>query len=167
ASPSKTFNIAGLQIANIFAPSAEDRRMIERAINDNEICDVNPFGVTALITAYNRCADWLDELKEVIQTNYRHACAMFDSVPGSGRYFELQGTYLMWVDMRHLAEAAGNESLEEYIKERSKVWVNDGAMYGPGGEGFIRINLACPPAVFARGLDAFFTALAPLISASL
>ena len=71
-SPSKAFNLAGLQIANIISANANIRRKIDKAININEVCDVNPFGVEALIAAYNEGEEWLEELKSYLFTNYQY-----------------------------------------------------------------------------------------------
>ncbi len=69
-SPSKAFNTAGLQIAAIICPDADIRARIDRAINDNEVCDVNPFGVEGLIAAYNHGEDWLEALRQYLYGNY-------------------------------------------------------------------------------------------------
>ena len=76
-SPSKAFNLAGLQIANIIAVDDDVRRRIDRAININEVCDVNPFGVIATITAYNGGGEWLDALRKYLRGNYEYLCHFF------------------------------------------------------------------------------------------
>lgn len=147
-SPSKAFNIAGLQIANIVAPSEPVRAVIDRAINDNEVCDVNPFGVVALISAYTTGEPWLDALRDYIAANYRALLDFFAAELPQLRVCRLEATYLAWVDIQPL----GIEStrLEEYALETEKVWVNAGAMYGT--EGYIRINMACPRSRLLEGL---------------
>lgn len=145
-SPSKSFNIAGLQIANIVTDSAEWRRLIDKAINVNEICDVNPLGVVALQAAYSEEGDaWLEELNEYIHANYLLLKEKLEGYP----VCTLEGTYLPWVDVSSLG--VPSEKVEEELLEKEKVWVNAGTMYGT--EGFIRINLACPRAMLADGLD--------------
>lgn len=145
-SPSKSFNIAGLQTANIVTDNAEWRRLIDRAINDNEICDINPFGVVALEAAYSdEGAQWLKELNEYIYANYQLLKEKLTDYP----ICKLEGTYLAWVDVSGIG--VPSEKLEEELLEKEKVWVNAGRMYGT--EGFIRINLACPRAMLAEGLD--------------
>ena len=145
-SPSKSFNIAGLQTANIVTDNPEWRRLIDRAINDNEICDINPFGVVALEAAYsNEGAKWLEELNQYIYDNYLLLKEKLSDFP----VCKLEGTYLPWVDVSSLG--IPSEKLEEDLLEKEKVWVNAGKMYGT--EGFIRINLACPRALLAEGLD--------------
>ena len=149
-SPSKAFNIAGLQIANIVAADEGVRARIDRAINDNEVCDVNPFGVAATIAAYNQGEEWLDSLRGYLWDNYCFARRFFaDNMPRCG-VTPLEGTYLLWVDMS--ACGVPTEELCRRLEEDYKVKVSPGPDYGPGGEGFIRINLACPRARLEEGL---------------
>ena len=148
-SPSKSFNLAGLQIANIICSDAALSRRIDRAININEVCDVNPFGVVATIAAYNESEDWIDELNSYIWKNYETLKRML-TLPIT----PLEGTYLAWVDCSSICEklSMNSEELEEYLMEKAKVYLNAGTMYGKAGEGFMRINLACPNAVLTEAL---------------
>lgn len=141
-SPSKAFNIAGLQIANIISNNPAIRRRIDRAININEVCDVNPFGVDALMAAYNYSEDWLDELCRYIKGNYDALCNYIASMLPILRVTPLEGTYLVWIDCTSL-NTTSNE-LTGLLLNEAKVMVNSGTMYGTAGEGFIRINIACP-----------------------
>ena len=152
-SPSKAFNIAGLQIANIVTANPEMKSKIDRAININEVCDVNPFGVEALIAAYDEGEEWLEQLLEYIEGNWQYMkdfCAT--SLPDF-HLVELEGTYLAWMDCRHLGMES--ERLEEDLIEKTGLWLNAGSMYGEEGEGFMRWNLACPRARLADALDRF------------
>ena len=148
-SPSKSFNLAGLQIANIICSDAALSRRIDRAININEVCDVNPFGVVATIAAYNESEDWIDELNSYIWKNYETLKRML-TLPIT----PLEGTYLAWVDCSSICEklSMNSEELEEYLMEKAKVYLNAGTMYGKAGEGFMRINLACPNVVLTEAL---------------
>ncbi len=141
-SPSKSFNTAGLQIANIICDDPATRRRIDRAININEVCDVNPFGVEALIAAYNECEDWIEQLNEYLQGNYLALKAMLAERHPEWKVTRLEGTYLVWVDIR----ATGKTSAEvtDWLLKEKHILVNSGTMYGEAGEGFIRINIACP-----------------------
>ena len=96
-SPSKSFNTAGLQIANIICPNASWRRRIDRAININEVCDVNPFGIVALQAAYNDSEDWIDELNQYLWGNYQALCQFFAEQLPTLVVSRLEGTYLVWV----------------------------------------------------------------------
>ncbi len=150
-SPSKAFNIAGLQIANIVSSDEEVRRRIDRAININEVCDVNPFGVEALIAAYSRGADWLEALNAYLNENYRCLCGYFAEQLPQLSVTKLEGTYLVWVDCRALRLSSAE--LAERLLERQKLWLNEGTMYGTEGEGFLRINIACPRSRLMEALE--------------
>ena len=148
-SPSKAFNTAGLQIANIVCPTSETRTLIDRAININEVCDVNPFGVEALKAAYTDEGEkWLGEVREQIWANYEFLLAFmrerFPQCPVS----VLEATYLPWIDISALHDSS--DSLEEELLDRAGVWLNSGTMYGSNG--YLRINIACSPELLAEAL---------------
>ena len=156
-SPSKAFNLAGLQIANIISADTNIRTKIDKAINVNEVCDVSPFGVEALIAAYNDSEEWLEELKQYLFDNYNYLRAYFAEYLPEFPVSILEGTYLVWVDSSVL-----NQSSDEIIKtllEKEKIWVNEGSLYGEAGEGFIRINIACPRQQLIEGLNRLRRAL--------
>lgn len=142
-SPSKNFNTAGLQIANIITKNPEWRRRIDRAININEVCDVNPFGIVALQAAYNESGDWLDELNQYLWGNYQTLCDFFARELPQLKVSRLEGTYLVWVN--HSALGISTDDFFNRLLTEGHVWVSAGTMYGPQtGEGYIRINIACP-----------------------
>ena len=142
-SPSKSFNTAGLQTANIICSDPATRRRIDRAININEVCDVNPFGPVALIAAYNESEQWLDELNGYLWGNYTALCDFVAQHLLKWKVMPLEGTYLAWVDVSLCCDNVA-VYCEQQIQE-AKVWLNPGTMYGPqSGEGYLRINLACP-----------------------
>jgi len=144
-SPSKAFNIAGLQIANIICSDKGMLQKIDRAINDNEVCDVNPFGVIATIEAYTNGLSWLKELRKYIRYNYLYLTDFFQKELPDYTITPLEGTYLAWVNCSHTGIKASE--IEELLIKEAKVRLNDGAIYGEGGERFLRINLACPLSV--------------------
>ena len=156
-SPSKAFNLAGLQIANIISADTDIRIKIDKAINVNEVCDVNPFGVEALMAAYNDSEEWLEELKQYLFANYNYLRAYFAECLPEFPVSMLEGTYLVWVDCSVL-----NQSSDKIVKtllEKEKLWVNEGGLYGEAGEGFIRINIACPRQQLIEGLNRLRRAL--------
>ena len=156
-SPSKAFNLAGLQIANIISADTDIRIKIDKAINVNEVCDVNPFGVEALMVAYNDSEEWLEELKQYLFANYNYLRAYFAECLPKFPVSMLEGTYLVWVDCSVL-----NQSSDKIVKtllEKEKLWVNEGGLYGEAGEGFIRINIACPRQQLIEGLNRLRRAL--------
>lgn len=150
-SPTKNFNIAGLQIANIICKNRQWLRRIDRAVNINETCDVNPFGVIALQEAYNKGAEWIDELNIYLYDNYKALKDFFHEELPKLEVLKLEGTYLVWVDITAL-EFTSDEVADKLLKE-AKVWVNSGTMYGrKAGQGYLRINIATPRATLMEGL---------------
>ena len=152
-SPSKAFNIAGLQIANIIAPDETMRRRIDKAININEVCDVNPFGVIATMAAYNEGEEWLGQLLDYLWQNYQFLVEFCRTQLPDFPVARLEGTYLAWMDCRALG--IGSEELEQLLVDEAKLWLNAGTMYGAEGEGFMRWNLACPRSVLEQALARF------------
>lgn len=152
-SPSKAFNIAGLQIANIIVENEEWRQRIDKAININEVCDVNPFGVIATIAAYNEGEEWLNQLLQYIHGNYLLFKDYCEEHLPQLPVAPLEGTYLAWMDCRSLG--IPSEELEEELMKEAKLWLNAGSMYGKEGEGFMRWNLACPRQLVKEGLERF------------
>ncbi len=140
-SPSKSFNIAGLQAANIICSQPEWRRRLDRAININEVCDLNPFGPVALKAAYNDSEDWIDELNQYLWGNYQLLCDFVAKNLPQWKVCKLEGTYLPWVDVS--AMGITSQELCDKLLDEAKVWINPGTMYGPkSGEGYIRFNIA-------------------------
>lgn len=150
-SPSKAFNTAGLQIANIVCRDAEVRNRIDRAININEVCDVNPFGVIALQAAYSdEGYEWLTQLRKYISTNYDLLLERFARELPKCKVMRMEGTYLAWIDCSELH--ISSDEIEEMLMHENKVWVNAGSMYGAEGAAFIRINMACTSELLNEGI---------------
>lgn len=151
-SPSKSFNIAGLQAANIICAKPEWRRRLDRAININEVCDLNPFGPVALIAAYNESEDWIDALNEHLWGNYQALCTFAAEHFPKWKICRLEGTYLPWIDITAIGLSA--QDYCDHLLNEAKVWVNPGTMYGPvSGEGYIRMNIACPRSRLLEALE--------------
>ena len=155
-SPSKSFNIAGLQTANIICTDAATRRRLDRVININEVCDLNPFGPVALIAAYNESENWIDELNKYLWENYTLLCDFIDKNLPQWKVMPLEGTYLAWVDCSACCDNVA--AYCDKIMQECKVWLNPGSMYGPvSGEGYLRINLACPKSTLQEALKRLTT----------
>ena len=152
-SPTKSFNMAGLQIAAIVSDDADVRRRIDRAININEVCDVNPLGIEALMAAYNEGEGWLDALREYLHANYLYMQQFCREQLPRFPLARLEGTYLVWMDCRALG--IPSHELEERLVNEARLWLNAGTMYGATGEGFMRWNIACPRSVLDEALKRF------------
>jgi len=151
-SPSKSFNIAGLMMANIICQDAATRRRLDRAININEVCDVNPFAPEAVKAAYNDSEDWLDALNLYLWDNYTALCDFVAQHLPQWHVMPLEGTYLVWVDVSACCDNVATYC--DKILEKAKVWLNPGTMYGPkSGEGYVRINIACPRTLLMEALE--------------
>lgn len=152
-SPSKAFNIAGLQIANIVAFDNDLRSRIDKAININEVCDVNPFGVAATIAAYNEGEEWLNQLVDYLHGNYEAMAEFCRRELPEFPITRLEGTYLVWMDCSSLGMPS--DALEHALLDDARLWLNAGTMYGAEGKGYMRWNIACPRSVMLDGLNRF------------
>ncbi len=155
--PSKTFNLAGLQTANIFIPSEELRNRYKTEISAAGSGGIGIFGLAACEAAYRYGGDWLDQLLSYLQENLLFAKQFLGEHLPLARVIEPEGTYLLWVDLNSLD--ADSERLNQRIKSVARLWLDDGAMFGAQGKGFQRINIACPRAVLAEALERFCQAL--------
>ena len=149
--PSKTFNLAGLKVANIIVSDEEIRRKINKALNVNEVCEINAFAAEALIAAYNEGAEWLDELIRYLYDNYLYLKAYLASELPFVKVTPLEATYLAWLDFS--ATGQSSDEIAANLMNKEQLWVNKGTMYGANGEGFIRLNMACPRQLLASGLE--------------
>ena len=157
-SASKSFNIAGLQLADIVVPDSHRRALIDKQININETCDVNPFGVVAHEAAYSEEGEeWLRQLMEYVHSNYEFLCQyLADNLPQVS-VTRLEGTYLAWLD----CSALGIPSLElgHLLQQKIHVWFTPGHEYSTSENYFLRVNLACPNATLRLALRKFCTFL--------
>ncbi len=149
--PSKTFNLAGVQVAAIVAADDSVRRRVDRALNDNEVGEISVFAVEALIAAYNEGAGWLDELRVYLHENYLTMRRFFESRLPHLRVLPLEGTYLVWVDCKALGIPSAE--IAQRLLDEGRLKVNGGTLYGAAGEGFIRINIATRRANLLRALE--------------
>ena len=148
--PSKTFNIAGLMTSNIIIKDLTLREKFKRELSIRSIGDPNLFGIEACKAAYTKCDDWLEAQVKHIQKNAMLVNQYFKKHIPEAKIAKLEGTYLMWIDMRfmHLTSEALVKKLIDY-----GIFVNPGAMYGADYDGFIRLNIACPQQQLQKGLE--------------
>jgi len=149
--PSKTFNLAGLQVSNIFIANKNIRNMFQKEINRTGYSQLNTMGLIACQAAYEHGADWLDELKAYLAGNLQLAREFLGKRLPQVKLIEPQGTYLIWLDFQELK--LSDEQLEDLIVNRAKLWLDAGTMFGSEGSGFQRINIACPRAILEQALN--------------
>jgi cystathionine beta-lyase len=159
--PSKTFNLAGLKVANIHAADEIIRKKIDKSLKINEVCEISPFAVDALIAAYNEGEAWLEELNEYLYGNYQYLKDFFSEHFPHFPVLPLEATYLVWVDCSALCIPSAE--ITKMLLQKANLWVNEGSMYGAGGEGFIRLNIACPRELLTRGLNKMKNVISPVL----
>ena len=150
-SPSKAFNLAGLQVANIFAADEETRNKINQTLKADELAALNSFATESLIAAYDNGEEWLDELNRYIHDNYLYLKDFFYRHLPRLTVLPLEGTYLAWIDCSATGQTSGE--ITRTLLEKEKLWINPGSMYGPEGDNFIRLNIACPRTLLTEGLE--------------
>ena len=150
-SPSKTFNLAGLQISNIFIRNAQLRRRFKEELSRTGYDEPNTLGLTGAKAAYEHGAEWLTQLLAYIEENYARTKSFLAAHLPKVQIIEPEGTYLLWLDFR--AYGLSDEALNEKIIREARLWLDDGPIFGAGGSGFQRINIACPWATLETGLQ--------------
>lgn len=150
-SPSKTFNIAGLQISNIFVPNPNLRKKVKDAIAATGYCESNYFALAACETAYREGEAWLNELRKYLTDNLHYVYAYLTKYLPEIRLVEPEGTYLLWLDCRNLQMTERKRI--DAIENKGKLWLDTGSMFGEAGIGYERINIACPRATLEECLN--------------
>lgn len=148
---SKTFNIAGLQSACVFAADPVLRHKVWRGINTDEVGEPNAFSMTANIAAFTECDGWVDEMLEYVFENKRIACDFINSEIDGMKATLSKATYLLWIDISEVAK----DSVDfcEKLRERTGLYLSDGAEYGECGRSFVRMNLATQRSRVLDGLE--------------
>jgi len=149
--PSKTFNLAGLQIANIFITNKRIKDMFRAEINAGGYSQLNTLGLVACSAAYRHGADWLDQLIPYLAGNVSFVKNFLSSNLTYVKFIEPQGTYLVWLDFSTLGICESDR--KDFLTHKANIWLDEGTMFGIEGKGFERINLACPRSTLEK---AFF-----------
>lgn len=149
-SPSKTFNIAGLQVSNIFIPNAELRSRLKKQIDAAGYSQLNVMGLVAAKAAYEYGDEWYAVMHKYISENIAYTKQFIEEKIPDIKLIENEGTYLLWLDFRALNLSA-NE-LEDLIVKKAKLWLDSGRIFGTAGKGFQRINVACPRKTLTEAL---------------
>ena len=149
--PSKTFNLAGLQISNIFISNAEIRKKFKKEVAAVGYSQVNTMGLVACQAAYEEGKEWLDALRDYLVGNLNFVKSYLEENIPEVELVQPEGTYLIWLDFRKLGLT--NEELEDLIINKAKLWLDSGAIFGNDGAGYQRINIACPRAILRKALE--------------
>ena len=150
-SPSKTFNLAGLQISNVIAPNAAHRKALLHEMEGNGSLNVNTLGLVACEAAYRYGEPWLNELLVYLRGNHQLLEDSVSRFMPELRLFKSDALYLAWLDCRGLGLT--DSALEQFMLNDAGVWLVSGANFGSGGEGFMRINLACSRHLLSNAIE--------------
>ena len=155
--PSKTFNLAGLQISNIFIPNEKLRNAFRQQIRITGYEEMNTLGLTACAAAYRYGGEWLEELKQYLKKNLEYVRKFLNEELPQIRLVEPEGTYVIWLDCAGLG--LSGEDLDLFMKEKAKLWLDGGMMFGERSGQFVRINMTCPASVLKKALEQLKAAL--------
>lgn len=155
--PSKTFNLAGLQTSNIWIPGEETRKKIRKELDNIGFFGTNSMGLVACETAYAYGEEWFNQCKDYIYENYLYLRDFIKENLPALRVQELEGTYLAWIDFSTLNMTP--EEVDDLMINKAGLWLDEGKIFGTGGENFQRIVLACPRATLKKALDRLAEAL--------
>ena len=149
--PSKTFNLAGLQNSNIFIPNRQLRHAYKKELSACGCGGTNCMGMAACQAAYEAGADWLEQLKQYLAGNLAYIRQFLSEKLPEIALIEPEGTYLVWLDLRKLGLT--EQQQRQLIVQDAKLWLDTGTLFGQGGDGFERINIACPRATIKQAMQ--------------
>jgi cystathionine beta-lyase len=148
---SKTFNLAGLQTSNMVIQNDDLREAFQTMCNRSGVFTLNMFGILSLEAAYNHGEEWLEQLMVYLEDNYRFLETYFKEHLPECPVIKPEGTYLVWIDFRSLG--LDKDELEDLMMNKARIYFDEGYIFGPEGEGFERINIACPRSILTEALD--------------
>lgn len=141
--PSKTFNLAGMHLSNVIIPNDKLHKALDDYMFKTGVAGgLNPLAITALEAAYTHGEEWLEQVLDYIWSNHQHLKSFMAENLTAIKVYDLEGTYLNWMDFRGLG--LERSQLEELTQLKAKVLFDEGYIFGEEGEGFERINIACP-----------------------
>jgi cystathionine beta-lyase len=149
--PSKTFNLAGLHTSNIIIADSELRQQFVETLRNNGLTGLSTFGIVAQQAAYQYGEPWLTKVMSYVEDNYKFLEAYVREYLPKIKVVQPEGTYLVWLDCRALGLDA--KALERLMLDEAKVYLDEGYIFGPEGEGFERINMACPRSLLQEALE--------------
>ena len=156
-SPSKTFNLAGLQVGYVFSSNQAIKEHVEQSFLKQEMFLVSPFASTALIAAYEEGEAWVEALLTYLFNNYQYLESFIKNELPHVKVTPLEGTYLVWLDLNYYK--INSTEFCDQLKENQSLWLNPGSNYGKAREGFVRMNIACPKSLLVNGLQRLKAAL--------
>lgn len=156
-SPSKTFNIAGLQVSNIFIPNPELKRKFRKQIDASGYSQLNVMGLVATKAAYEYGEEWYEAMYKYVSDNIAYTKRFIEEKLPDIKLVETEGTYLLWLDFRKLG--LSESELEDLLIKKAKLWLDSGRIFGTAGKGFQRINVACPRKTLTEALTRLETAI--------
>ncbi|MBQ7152344.1 MAG: pyridoxal phosphate-dependent aminotransferase [Clostridia bacterium] len=149
-SPTKAFNLAGIQTAAIYIPNKDLYAKINRAINTDEVAEPNVFATVGAVSAFTKGGEWLDQMNEYVSNNKETVCSfLHERLPGV-RAVRGDATYLVWLDV---SSYGNSRDVAGFLREKTGLYVTAGSVYGKNGDGFLRMNVACPSSTLFDGLD--------------
>lgn len=155
--PTKTFNLAGLQTAAVFVPDRHLRHKLWRALNTDEVAEPNAFACAAAEAAFTRGGEWLDALREYISCNRRHTAEYIGRELPELKLVRGEATYLLWIDISAIEkrDIQGSKSRDfcSFLRKQTGLFLTAGSEYGGCGDGFVRMNIACPKTMLEDGLE--------------
>ncbi|MDD3766870.1 MAG: pyridoxal phosphate-dependent aminotransferase [Eubacteriales bacterium] len=149
--PSKTFNLAGLQVSNVFIANENLKKAFKEEIGKTGYSQLNTMGLVACQSAYENGSEWLFQLKEYLTENLNFLRSYLKQRIPQIKLVEPEGTYLAWLDFKSLG--LEQKELDHLIINKAKLWLNSGSMFGIEGMGFQRINIACPREILKTALE--------------
>lgn len=149
--PSKTFNLAGVQVSNIFIPNASLRRALRKQIDAAGYSQLNALGLVACEAAYTYGEEWLAQVKAYIEANIAFVREYLVQNLPQINLLPIEGTYLIWLDCSALGMSA--DEREKWLWHEAKLWLDGGGIFGKEGEPYERINVACPRATLQQALE--------------
>ncbi|MGN6574267.1 MAG: MalY/PatB family protein, partial [Nocardioides sp.] len=156
--PSKTFNLPGLQTANVFIPDRRLREEFARHYERNSFPVANLLGIVAAEAAYTHGEPWLEELLAYLRGNHALFAEKVDAATDKVRVLPADSLYLAWMDCRGLGMDA--ESLDDFMLTRARLWLDKGQKFGREGHGYMRVNLGCPRSTVEEAVDRLVAAVA-------
>ena len=150
-SPSKTFNLASMMISNIFIPNPELRRKFRKQLDAAGTSQLGVLGLVATEAAYSKGEEWYQAMHAYVEANINYTKEYVEKYLPGVKMTDLEGTYLVWLDFRETGLTV--EELEDLILNKARLWLDSGKIFGKAGEGFQRINVACPRATLTEALE--------------